>query len=144
MARRIDQIVVHCAATPPDVDVGVEEIREWHLERGFNDVGYHYVIRRDGYVEDGRPVSKAGAHAKGYNHFSIGVCLVGGVAEDGHTAESNFTRAQYGALEVLLDELTWSHKKAEVLGHRDLPGVAKDCPSFNVKEWWYGQSSDSD
>jgi len=155
MARRIDKIVVHCSATSPGWDIGTEEIARLHgsdpsldvpwdgrTESGFGwgGIGYHWVIRRDGYLDPGRNPAYVGAHAKGHNRNSLGICLVGGVKEPGGTAEANFTRAQYGALEELLGELLWTHKKAEVLGHRDLPNVAKDCPSFNVRAWWYGKT----
>lgn len=151
MARRIEEIVVHCSATRPSWNAGAAEIRALHTGTanvpwdggmvpgfGWQDIGYHYIIRRDGYIEDGRPEQSVGAHAKGHNRHSIGVCLVGGVAEDGTTPEANFTKAQYGALEALLDDLLWRYKAASVLGHRDIPGVTKACPSFNVKAWWDG------
>lgn len=147
MARRINQIVIHCSATRPQWDIGVDEIRALHCTHpsvlvpwddrevpgfGWDDVGYHWVIRRDGYIEAGRTPNRIGAHVKGHNRHSLGICLVGGVAE------ADFTRAQYGALEELISEQLWTHAKAEVLGHRDFPGVNKTCPQFNVKEWWYG------
>jgi hypothetical protein len=152
MARRIDHIVVHCSGTSPGWNIGAEEIRALHGSspnltvpwdgstlpgKGWADIGYHWVIRRDGRLEPGRNPKIAGAHAKGYNSHSIGVCLVGGVDAPGGRADANFSIAQYGALEELLRELTWQHKNAEVLGHRDLPDVAKACPSFDVKSWWY-------
>ena len=134
--RSVDFLVVHCAATKETMDIGVEEIRKWHRQRGWLDIGYHYVIKRDGTVEDGRPRTAPGAHARGFNHVSIGICLVGGVESDGKTPESNFTHAQWDALASLISDLSEMHPRAEVLGHRDLPNVNKACPSFDVKSWW--------
>ena len=76
--RRIDKVIIHCSDTYHNMDIGVKQIRRWHKKRGFNDVGYHYIIRRDGTLETGRPIEKIGAHCKGQNRHSIGVCFVGG------------------------------------------------------------------
>lgn len=134
--RSVDFIVIHCAATRPSQDIGAKEIRRWHKERGWFDIGYHYVIRRDGDVEKGRPDDRPGAHARGFNERSLGICWVGGVAEDGKTPEDNRTPEQIEALATLLDQLTGLYPEAEVLGHRDLPNVKKACPSFDVRSWW--------
>lgn len=130
--REINRIVVHCAATYSDMDIGSAEIREWHLDRGWSDIGYHYVIRRNGDVDLGRPVKRPGAHAKGYNMKSIGICLVGGLPD------FNYTRPQMKRLEDLISTLLEEFPEAEVCGHNELSG--KDCPQFNVKEWWYGSN----
>ena len=135
--RLIDTIVVHCADTPPRMDIGANEIRRWHVvDNGWSDIGYHYVIRRNGDIEDGRPVDIVGAHARGHNQNSIGICLVGGKAEDDRygIAEANFTHRQYFALDTLINDLLVQHPIHSVVGHRDLdPG--KECPCFNVKEF---------
>lgn len=133
---KTDAIIVHCSATPPSMDVGVDEIARWHRRRGFLAIGYHRVIRRDGVVEPGRPVDAIGAHARGWNRRSIGICLVGGVAEKTGAPSMNFTDAQLAALEREIAALVAEHPRAALLGHRDLPGVAKDCPSFDVRAWW--------
>ena len=130
----VEYIVIHCAATPSSMDVGVEEIDRWHRERGFWKVGYHYVIRRDGSLESGRDITEMGAHVKGFNSRSIGVCLIGGVDKDG-LPEDNFTDDQFGSLRALMLYLVGHFPDAEIVGHRDLPGVRKDCPSFEVKQW---------
>ncbi|WP_110947177.1 N-acetylmuramoyl-L-alanine amidase [Pseudomonas bohemica] len=139
-------LVVHCSATRPTQDIGVRDITQWHRQRGFDTVGYHYVIRRNGEVETGRPENAIGAHVKGHNANSIGVCLVGGVDSAGKPA-NNFTSAQFVALHHLLDELRERHPEARVLGHRDLSpdrngdGIItpnefiKACPSFDVAKW---------
>lgn len=131
----IKYIVVHCSATPPSLDIGAREIKKWHLKRDFKDIGYHYVIRRNGKIEKGRRDDVPGAHAKGFNNVSLGICLVGGV-DSYNRAESNYTRSQYAALEELLSALAFKNPKAEILGHRDLPAVKKECPCFNVREFW--------
>lgn len=132
--REINLIVVHCSATTPLQDIGVKEIRDWHVnENGWSDIGYHYVIRRNGFIEDGRPIARAGAHARGYNKKSIGVCYVGGVNINGDP-EDNRTQMQLQSLVTLLKKLVRQFPSAEVVGHCNLPGVAKACPSFDAKE----------
>lgn len=141
--RKIKYIVIHCSAsranvdqkiTLPGEDIGVREIRRWHLERGFTDIGYHFVIRRNGTIEDGRPLEKAGAHVAGYNSNSIGICLAGGVSATGKS-ENNFEPPQWEALKGLLAKLRSHFPQAEIKGHRDFPKVAKDCPCFDVRAW---------
>jgi len=128
--RNIDQIIIHCAATRPSLDIGVEEIREWHVTRGFIDIGYHYVIRRNGVVEEGRPLDQVGAHAEGHNANSIGICLVGGIDEDGKP-DANFTYQQYTKLYNLVLDLKDNFRMIDsVIGHRQVS--KKACPSFDV------------
>jgi N-acetyl-anhydromuramyl-L-alanine amidase AmpD len=130
--RNINLIVVHCSATPPSADIGADEIRQWHKERGFHDIGYHYVIRRNGTLEIGRDVAKPGAHAKGHNAYSVGICLVGGVDKNG-APDANFTLSQYRTLYQLLFEFdARDYPEARSCGHRDLPDVKKACPCFDV------------
>ena len=81
--RDINQIIVHCSATPPSMIVGADDIRKWHKARGWSDIGYHYVIKRNGVTEKGRDITRVGAHAKGHNEDSLGVVLIGGIDEDG-------------------------------------------------------------
>ena len=138
--RTVRQLVVHCSATKPSADIGVTEIDRWHRQRGFNKVGYHFVIKRDGTIQEGRKLDEVGAHVKGHNSQSVGVCVVGGVSQEDHTvAENNFTAEQVASLRTLLEQLRVIYPGAEVLGHRDFPGVAKECPSFDVKAWWSKQ-----
>ena len=126
------EIIIHCSATPPDMDIGVEEIDQWHRQRGWNGCGYHYVIRRDGTVEEGRPDDQVGAHAKGHNAFSVGVCMVGGLDEDGEP-DNNFTSDQCTTLVEILGDLVCKYPKVKVVGHNEIS--AKSCPSFDVQEW---------
>lgn len=132
--RVINQILIHCSATSEYMDIGVDEIRTWHKERGWSDVGYHFIIRRDGTPEKGRAVEIAGAHAKGYNAHSIAICLVGGVDKNQQPTD-NFTDDQMETLDILLMSLIEMYDTViDVRGHRDLPDVAKDCPCFSVEE----------
>lgn len=134
--KKTDFIVVHCSATRPNMDVGAAEIRKWHRAQGWEDIGYHYVIRRNGKLEKGRAENLVGSHVKGFNAVSIGVCLVGGVAQDDFTkAENNFTPAQFATLRELLANLKGRFPQAVIQGHRDFPKVAKACPSFDVRKW---------
>lgn len=114
------------------MDIGASEIREWHKAKGWQDIGYHYVITRDGEKQFGRGESIAGAHARGYNSESIGICLVGGINDKGD-ADANYTLYQYNALSCLLDEMLVKYPCAEIIGHRDLPNVSKACPCFDVR-----------
>lgn len=129
--RKINTVVVHSSATPPEMDIGVEDIRRWHVEeRGWSDIGYHYVIRRDGTLEMGRDLALAGAHARGYNAESIGICLVGGVKTgDVSAPEDNFTEAQHKTASALLNLLvsTGMVTRGRVKDHRELDSH-KDCP----------------
>jgi N-acetylmuramoyl-L-alanine amidase len=134
--RKIERIVVHTAATPEGRDIGAQEIDRWHRQRGWRMIGYHYVIRLDGTVEEGRDETIPGAHARGYNRTSIGICLIGGMDASNSHPKDTYTEAQYEALARLITDLKARYPDAEVLGHRDLPGVRKACPCFDVKPWW--------
>jgi N-acetylmuramoyl-L-alanine amidase len=133
---KTDYLVVHCSATPENLDVGAKEIDKWHRAQGWACIGYHYVIRRDGTVEEGRDREVVGAHVVSANDSSVGICMVGGVdADDPKKAEDNYTEEQYTSLKKLLDELKTVYPQAVILGHRDFPGVKKACPCFDVKQW---------
>lgn len=147
---RTELIVVHCSATQPNADIGKREITQWHRERGFDTIGYHYVIRRNGDVETGRRESEIGAHVRGHNLYSIGVCLVGGVDTKGKP-ENNFNPAQFEALESVLKGLKERYPTTRIVGHRDLSPdrngdgkitrdeFVKACPSFDVRDWLSGR-----
>ncbi len=133
-------IVIHCAATRPSQDVGAADIRKWHKAKGWADIGYHWVIRRNGKVEKGRAENLVGAHEPTRNRNSVGVCLVGGVSEKDFTkAENNFTPEQWAALEKLVKDVQTRYPKTKVMGHRDCPGVRKACPSFDAIAWAKGK-----
>ena len=132
--RKIDTVVIHCSATPPTMDIGRKEIDEWHRARGWNGIGYHYVIRRNGEIENGREIGTVGAHVAGHNAHSVGICLVGGV-DANNDPENNFEEIQFDSLLELLgmlkDEIP---NEFDVVGHYELD-PHKACPSFNVQDW---------
>jgi N-acetylmuramoyl-L-alanine amidase len=129
-------IAIHCSATRPSQDVGAADIRKWHKAQGWSDIGYHFVIRRNGKIEKGRSVDAVGAHVAGFNASSVGICMVGGVKQSDFTkAENNFTKEQFAALRSLLTWVSARYPKAKVRGHRDFPKVNKACPSFGAIAW---------
>ncbi len=134
--KRTDFIAIHCSATRPSMDIGAATIRRWHTGKGWKDIGYAWVIRRNGKVERGRNEDVAGSHVRGYNSRSVGICMVGGVKEDGKTPENNFTRAQWASLEREVKRMKAKWPAAKVQGHRDFPKVAKACPCFDAIDWW--------
>lgn len=130
--RKISEIIVHCTATPEGRATTIAEIRKWHKEKGWSDIGYHYVVMLDGSVSNGRDVNISGAHCEGHNSVSIGVCYVGGVGRDGKTAKDTRTPAQKYALLQLLKKLKALYPTAKIYGHRNFS--SKACPSFDAKE----------
>lgn len=132
--RDIKRLIIHCSYTYPEMDIGAHEIRSWHMnENGWSDIGYHYVIRRNGIVENGRPESVGGAHTAGQNGDSIGICMVGGKAHNNWHV-SNYTAAQWEALESLVSMLIEKHDGVEVYGHYEFSNE-KTCPNFDVEAW---------
>lgn len=144
--RNIDSIIVHCSATKAGQDFTATDIDRWHRERGFNGIGYHYVIRLDGKLEKGRDVALAGAHCKGWNERSVGICYIGGLDENGRPADTR-TNVQKRVLYQIIMDLQREYNILQVLGHRDTSpdlngdGViepyeyVKACPCFDVKEF---------
>lgn len=130
--RPINKIIVHCSDTYPNMDIGVAEINQWHLDRGWKEIGYHDVDRRDGRIEIGRSIHLSGAHTKGHNHDSIGICLVGGKSQD-NEPENNFTEKQFKSLAQLIRMYRVTYgADLPVYGHSDFSAY-KTCPNFNVK-----------
>ena len=143
----VNLIIIHASATPPSMNIGVKEIRHWHVaERGWSDIGYHFVIRRGGTVETGRPLHIMGAHVRGHNQNSIGICLVGGkggAADD--KFEDHFSAKQEQSLITLLLKLETDIRIARtvtgkaftetlrIAGHNEFS--SKGCPCFNVTKW---------
>ncbi len=134
MNRKIALIVLHCTATRVNQDFTIEDLTSCHKARGFRSIGYHYYITKDGTLYPGRPEDEPGAHALHYNANSIGVCYEGGLNEKGQPADTR-TEAQLITLEELLKSLCTDYPDATILGHRDLPGVHKECPCFDTKQW---------
>ena len=130
--RNINKIIVHCSATPEGRNFTVKQIDAWHRQRGFNSIGYHFVIYLDGSVNVGRPLAKAGAHCKGQNAHSIGVCYIGGLAANGKTPIDTRTPEQKASLVKLITELRQQFPNASVHGHREFANKA--CPCFNAFE----------
>jgi N-acetyl-anhydromuramyl-L-alanine amidase AmpD len=134
--RKTNWIVLHCSATRGiQSKIGVADIREWHKARGWADVGYHWVIKRDGKLEAGRRQDTVGSHVQGHNTDSVGICMVGGLDDKTWKPVDNFTAAQWKTLTTLVARLTKIYPAAKVLGHRDFPGVQKACPCFNARVW---------
>lgn len=143
ITRKITDLSIHCSATKANLDfygpqatadIGVKEITQWHKDRGWSTIGYHFVIRRDGTIEVGRNLNVAGAHVTNYNKNSIGICMVGGIDAKGK-AENNFTKNQWDSLLNLVKALRLKFPKTVIKGHRDYPKVAKECPCFDVATW---------
>lgn len=130
--RNIKEIIVHCSATPEGKDFTVADIRKWHLQRGFSDIGYHYVIYRDGTVNKGRSENITGAHCTGHNSISIGICYIGGVEKDGKTPKDTRTDTQKKSMLILLKGLKRRFPLAKIYPHYKF--AAKACPCFNAEE----------
>tara|TARA_R110001592_G_scaffold14653_1_gene65339 strand:- start:20833 stop:21258 length:426 start_codon:yes stop_codon:yes gene_type:complete len=131
--RKINKIIIHSTATPECREVSVETVRDWHVkERGWSDIGYHFLITLDGEIEEGRPIERTGAHTRGHNFDSIGIAYVGGMDKDLKNSKDTRTEEQKEALEDLLCTLKTLYSKAKVYGHKDFSD--KDCPSFDATE----------
>ena len=139
--RPLNEIIVHCTATRPDWWVGTSaqvktnEVRNWHTSKGWSDIGYHYLIDRDGTVVSGRPLERTGAHVKGHNAGTIGIALFGGHGGSASDMfEDNFTEEQDAALRKLIADLQKDHPSIfKISGHNEY--AAKACPTFRVGPW---------
>lgn len=130
--RGITEIIVHCSATKRGQNVTTQQIDQWHKQRGFRCIGYHYVVYLDGSVHQGRNVDEAGAHCTGHNAHSIGVCYIGGLADDAKTPADTRTLAQKAALLDLIKRLKRIYPNASVHGHREFANKA--CPCFDAEK----------
>lgn len=126
--RKIEKIIWHCSDTPESMDIGAEEIRQWHLQRGWSDIGYHYVIRRDGKREIGRALEKPGAHVKGHNRYSIGCCLVG---------RGKYTDEQLAEAHYLTQELKTKFREATIHQHSDFDPKKPFCAGLEMSQFDY-------
>ena len=127
--RQINEIIVHCTATKEGKNFKVDDINRWHKQRGWNMIGYHYVVYLDGTIHQGRSEDQIGAHCLKHNTNSIGVVYVGGLDANGKPKDTR-TEAQKQGLRKLLTELKRKYPKAVIRGHRDF--AAKACPSFDA------------
>lgn len=129
--RTINKIIIHCSATKEGNNVTASTIDQWHKDRGWRCIGYHYVVALDGTIEYGRSIYETGAHVKNQNEGSIGVCYIGGL---GSSMEAKDTRTpeQKESLLLLLKTLKKMHPSATIHGHNEFS--AKACPCFNANE----------
>ena len=123
---KVKGIIIHCSDSPQGRGDSAEDIHAWHTKRGFSGIGYHYIILEDGMIEKGRPDYWDGAHAKGYNHTHLGICMIG---------KNSFTPEQYYSLKDLVSSkvLEYNISKENVIGHYAVS--EKSCPNFDVTEW---------
>lgn len=131
--RKVNEIIIHCTATPEGRVVTLKEVDRWHRERGFDGIGYHYLIGLNGEVCTGRSLEKAGAHCAGRNAQSIGICYVGGLDKNRKSKDTR-TLAQKVALERLVMHLVKTYNIKKVSGHNEY--ASKDCPCFDVGSWF--------
>ena len=131
--KEVLYIVLHCTSTRPSQRMTVEDIDRLHKARGWQQIGYHWYVDREGNIHEGRKEQYAGAHVRHYNQHAIGVCYEGGIDEKGRYADTR-TSAQKASLWFLLKDLKESYPKAKIVGHRDFPNVRKECPCFNAQQ----------
>lgn len=130
--RTIKEIIIHCSATPEGRDIGAQHIIKVHVyENGWSTIGYHFVVRNSGEVEVGRPLGAVGAHCKGKNATSVGICYVGGLDAHGRPKDTR-TDAQKRSLKELIGALRARFPDAKVFGHRDF--APKACPCFDARK----------
>lgn len=122
----IKLLVVHCSDTEDNKSLTAIDLHKMHLNFGWDGIGYHKIINRSGKVENGRPEYWIGAHVKGKNNISLGVCLIG---------RHKFTVKQFISLEKVLRKWKSLYPEAKIVGHRDTVNTKKTCPNFNVKNW---------
>ena len=132
--RKISLLIIHCTASRPNQHISVELLHKMHIAKGWKCAGYHYYCTRDGQVYQTRPEEMVGAHARHYNQHSIGICYEGGLDANGRAADTR-TPAQRASLIHLLKDLKQDYPDAEIVGHCELEGVHKACPSFDVSEY---------
>jgi N-acetyl-anhydromuramyl-L-alanine amidase AmpD len=133
--RSITFIVIHCSAVRPGQQSSAADIDKWHKDKGWKGIGYHYVVRRDGSIEKGRPLEQVGSHVVGHNKHSIGICYEGGKDGTGRNVDTR-TPAQKVALRRLVEDMHARFPQAVIVGHHNLNPL-KDCPCFDaVSEYW--------
>lgn len=141
--KEVLYIVVHCSSTRPEQNWTVDDIDRCHRAQGWAMVGYHWVIKQDGTIQQGREEKYAGSHVKHYNEHAIGVCYIGGKDAKGRTADTR-TPEQKAALWFLLKDLKESYPQAKIVGHRDFPNVYKDCPCLDCQSEYASLNSQTE
>lgn len=139
--RNITEVIIHCTATDTNWRAGdrtsskVAEVKKWHTDKGWSDIGYHYLIDQDGTLAKGRPVTKTGAHVRGHNAGTIGVSLFGGrTSAETDDFLDNFTPQQEAALKAFIADMRATYgANIKISGHNQY--AAKACPGFNVPKW---------
>lgn len=126
MDNKISLLVVHCSDTENNKKMSAVDIHKMHLEFGWDGIGYHKIINRSGKIENGRPEYWVGAHVKGKNEISLGVCLIG---------KNCFTKKQFSSLERVLKTWKIAYPQAKIVGHKDTGNTKKTCPNFDVIAW---------
>ena len=129
--KEINKVIVHCTATPEGRHTTVEDVRRWHLDRGWSDIGYHFLVYLDGTVHEGRSLDVQGAHCRGQNKNSIGIAYVGGLDKVNFKPKDTRTEEQKEALVDMLEFFKIAHPEVVIYGHRDF--ASKACPSFDAK-----------
>ena len=124
--KDIKLLIIHCSDTLNSEEFDASKIHQLHLDFGWNGIGYHKVICRDGRIENGRPEYWVGAHVKGKNSCSLGVCLIG---------KDKFTQKQFNSLEKVLKKWIEVYPNSKIIGHSKAVVTKKTCPNFNVKDW---------
>ena len=132
--RKINEIILHCSATPEGKDFKAKDIRIWHKQNGWSDIGYHYIIDLDGTVEKGRDESKIGAHCLNHNTNSIGICYIGGCDKNMQPKDTR-TQAQKDALLDLVFLLMQQYKLNINQVHCHNEYAKKLCPSFTIESF---------
>ena len=127
LIKKIEFLVVHCSDTPNNQNLSANDIHKMHLSFGWDGIGYHKVINRSGKIENGRPEYWIGAHVKGKNTISLGVCLIG---------KDYFTKSQFRSLERVLKKWKKTYPFAKIIGHKDIGNTIKTCPNFDVTTWY--------
>lgn len=135
--EKVKYLIVHCTATAEGRDFTVVDVDRWHRAQGWDCIGYHWLVYRDGSVHAGRAETRVGAHCAGMNSVSLGICYVGGCASDGHTPKDTRTTAQKAALRALLKRLKRKYPKARIVGHHHF-NKGKACPSFDADKEYEG------
>ena len=131
MTRNITEIIIHCSATTEGKHFTAGDIDRWHRQRGFTSIGYHYVILLNGEIQQGRDLQQIGAHCKGHNRQSIGICYIGGLDNKG-IAKDTRTPKQKDSLYRLLQSLKRQFPDALIVGHNNFTN--KDCPCFDAEK----------